>query len=344
MDVKHRDLCLQQVFSAKALPLLTESLDALIRLLQGQGVSPQQFLHATSGAGWLKNAVSIGHLLDERRLDDRAIDRALAEIADPSLSANQIIDRFLLPYLLLAAARPTLAGDPPVWLLDALAAMIAVDADDALLDVAAADERLDGEPGCLTLPWLARHTLPARWLARQLTPKRLWRVLGGATAWRDAIDAPLFAEADAIYRGTSPQVGSGTHEEDDLFALMDAVHALTSARRRLRAAPTCVAIVPEGGGLLWHLQSGQLRTVGTNLSLTQAAAAGFLEPPIHALPLPLPLGAGLRAAGWQTLLLELEDADALDELLDALADLALDPLPPQAINGFGFRIVPQAIP
>ncbi len=344
MDAKQRDACLQQVFSAKSLPLLTESLDALMRLLQAQGASPGRFLGTTRATDWLKAHVSMAQLLDTGFLDGRVIDRALAEIADPGLKPEHVIDRFLLPHLLLAAARPKLSGAPPVWLVDALAAMIAVDADDALLDVAAADERLDGKAGCLTLPWLARQTLPARWLSRQLTPRGLWQVLSGDAVWSDAIDPARLAQALAIHNGESAQDSATTPEEDDVFSLMDAMHALTAVRRRQRGVPTCQAIVPAGGGLHWHLATGQLRAVGEPVSLTQAAASGFLEPPLHALPVPQSLGAGLRAAGWQTLLLELDDVDAVDELLDSLVDLTMDPLPPQAIDGFGFRIVPLTIP
>ncbi len=344
MDATLRQSCLQQEFSANGLPLLAESLDALLQLLKSQGASPQRFLAAAKPADWLKKAVSLQHLLDSGRLDGKLIDAALQEIADPALSANAVIDRFLLPYLLLTAARPQLAGQPPVWLVDALAAMIAVDADNALLDVAAADEQLDGESGCLTVPWLARQTLAARWLARQLTQKRLWRVLSGAIPWSEAIDATVLAEAHAIHNGASPQAVGTTHEEDDVFALMDAFHGLTCVRKRQRNVPTCQALVPAGGGLIWQLAAGRLHTAGDAVSLTQSAAAGYLEPPLSALPVPVPLGAGLLAAGWQSLRLELDDADAVDELLDSLLDLALDPLPPQTLDGLGFRIVPLAIP
>ncbi len=344
MDPKLRDRCLQHVFSAKALPLLTESLDALARLLQSQGAPPARYLGATTGAMWLKTAVSLQHLIDGGRLEARQIDAALAEIAGQGVTPDVVLDRFLLPYLLLAAARPTLAGDPPSWLLDALAAMIAVDADDALLDVAAADDRLDGQTGCLTLPWLARRTLPARWLSRQLTPPVLWRVVSGALDWQSAIAADLLEQAHAIQSGVAAQVESATREEDDVFALMDAFHGLTSVRKRQRNLPVTLPIVPAGEGLRWNLASGVLQTIGKPVSLTESAAAGSLEPPIHALAVPLPLGAELRAAGWRVLDLELDDADAADELLDSLLDLALDPLPPQTVNGLGFRIVPREIP
>ncbi len=344
MQAAQRDKCLHQVFSPQALPLLAESLEALVELLRAQGAPPERFWHLPRGTSWLKTAHSLKHLLDSGAMDGAVLDRALAEIGDATLSADAVLDRFLLPQLLLAAARPTLAGDPPGWLVDALAAMIAVDAEAALLDLATAEERLDGDSGCLTQPWLARQTLPARWLARQLTPARLWRVLGGKDPWHAVIDAPLLADALAIHQGQSAQLSGVTYEEDDVFSLMDAFHALTCARRRVREVPTAVPLVPVGGGLRWQLAAGQLTVAGTPLTVGQATTAGFLEPPLPALPVPRPLGAGLLAAGWHTLRLELDDADAADELLDALLDLALDPLPPQALDGPGFRIVPHENP
>jgi hypothetical protein len=341
MDVSAREHCWQLGFSARSMPLLAESLDSLVRMLQGQGAAPQRYLGAANAAQWLKNAGSLQQLCDAGRLDAGLINQTLAEIADPNLPLAAVIDRFLTPHLLLCAARPQLAADAPAWLFTALAAMIAVDAEDALLDVAAAEEKLDGENGCLTLPWLARETLPARWLSRQVTPQRLWKVLSGALPWRDVLHSDLLAEAEAIHRGAPSPSTVASHEEDDIFALMDAFHGLTAARVRLRQLPHTQAIVPAGGGLIWNLHKGQLHTAGAALNLTQAAAAGFLEPPLHALPVPLPLGAGLRTAGWHALMLQLPDADAADELLDSLLDLALDPLPPQEIAGLGFRILPQ---
>ncbi len=344
MEAKRREQCLQQAFLAPQLPLLTDALDALVDLLRSQGAAPDRYLGAKRGSDWLKKASSFRALCDSGRIQPELLDRALAEIADDALGAAQIIDRFLLPYALLAAARPQLSGDPPPWLVDALAAMIAVDAEEVLLDVAVAQDRLDGESGCLTLPWLARRTLVARWLARQLTPARLWRVLAGKDDWRAVLSPELLAQAQAIHAGAAPQVVSGSYEEDDVFSLMDAFHALTCARQRQRGLPASLAIVPAGGGLLWQLANGQLRAAGESLSVTQSLAAGFLEPPLHALPIPVALGAGLRTAGWHTLRLELDDVDAADELLDALLDLALDPLAPQTLDGLGFRIVPLANP
>ena len=87
----------------------------------------------------------------------------------------------------------------------------------------------------------------------------------------------VLAEAEAIHRGVPLPSAPSSHEEDDVFALMDAFHGLTAARVRVRQLPSTQAIVPAGGALVWDLHKGQLHTAAPALNLTQAAAAGFQD-------------------------------------------------------------------
>ena len=335
--------CLAEPLPLRDVPFVRDMLDGLFALLGGQGVSPQRFLGAKTPAAWLKNAGSLQDLVDRGQLDGAVLGRALADVGSPRLAPIEAIDRFLAPLLLLAAARPALNDQAPPWLVDALTALIAVDASDAVLDVEMADVRLDDVAGCLTLPWLARRTLPARWLARELGPKQLWRALSDEVAWERLIAPPLLAEALGIHHGVAAPLRPGGHEEDDVLALFDAFHGLTSVRLRVRGLPACKSLVPAGGGLLWRLADGQLQAIRPG-ALTHSAEHGFLDLPLTALPVPRVLGQPLLGAGWHTLQLRLTDEAAADELLDSLVDLALDPLPPQALEGSGFCLVPWRDP
>lgn len=342
------DSCLQQAFSSISMPLVEEAIAALFSLVQSEGASPQRILGQAKARDWLESAGSLAYLVETGRLSTQQVDAAVAEIAGHGLSPEAALDRYLLPHIVLAAATPMslqpAKNAPPPWLVRSVRAMIAVDAAEPLLDPVIAQDWLDGHPGCLTLPWLGRETLPARWLSRCLTPRKFWTTLGRADFWQDPAIAGWLAQAEAIATGGDwPQV-DGAPVEDDLFAFSDAWHALTTVRVRQRALPTAQPIVPQGGGLVWDLRDSTLQPLGGSTSVTEAAKLGYLEPPIAALAVPRTLGEGLRESGWQRVTLQLDDPDGVDELLDAVMDLALDPMDPQTLQGPGFSIEPAQIP
>ena len=342
------DSCLQQAFSSVHLPLLEEAIVALYALVQSEGASPVRVLGQPTPKAWMEGAGSIAYLCETGRLSSETVASTAAGIAEASLTPVQALERHFLPHVLLAAATPMslqpAKDPPPTWLVRSVQAMIAVDAAEPLLDPQIADDWLDGAPGCLTLPWLGRETLPARWLSRRMTPKKFWQAVGQAQFWQTPALAAWLAEAETIARtGVWPDV-TDAPVEDDLFAFSDAWHAMTAVRVRQHGAPVTVAQVPHGGGLVWNVASSTLAARGGPVSVTRAAQLGYLEPPVAQLGVPVPLSAGLRALGWRDVVLHLDDADAADELLDAVLDLALDPIAPQTLEGPGFSIEPVPHP
>lgn len=339
MTEKWQQTCLHLPVSDAHLPLFHAALDQLFELLQSEGASAHKTLGVKNPAQWLEKAQSPHHLTQRGLLDLKVIEHALQELELAELPAEIALDRFLLPHLLLAASTPQTLHEGPIWLRETLTALIAVDAESALLDVETADELLESEPGCVTLPGLAKKTLAARWISRQLPPRKLWSLLAIPHFWTQ-IPPELLEEAQAIHQGKSPDHQQLELREDDLFAFADAFHGLTSVRLRQRGLPTAVRVIPPGGGLLWDLTVAQIAPLGPPLSLTQTTAQGWLDPLLTALPLPRPLGQGLALAGWHKVRLHLHDPDAAAELLDATLDLAQDPLPPTLLEGPGFAIEP----
>jgi hypothetical protein len=349
----HADALLDAVLTPEDAPLLHEAVASLLDLLRDCDLDPRTLLGAASSQELLRKNKTLRALGAAGLLDAQLLRVELEELASPAmtLAAERVpavaeVDRFLVAPVLLGLARlPGGGADLPAWLIDAGAALIAVDAWRPLVAPEMAPEALLQGPGCHTDPRLARLLPAGHLLARTVGFESLVQGIAGQGALLDALDGATLDAAEALTRpgadfdGPSLASWTDTFGEQDAAWLEDMVQLLCVRRRREHGLPRAVQSVPDGGGFVLDLQTCQVRSAQSR-SLAKSVAEGWLDAPPAALPVPPAACGALVRAGWPGLVVRLQHAEALDDLAEVLFDLCDQPDTPHAIHGDGFVIEP----
>lgn len=351
----HADALLDALLTAEDAPLLHEAITSLVDLLRDCDLDPRTLLGAASAQELLRRHKTLRNLGDAGLLDLTLLRAELEELASPAMTiaaehvpAVAEVDRFLVAPVLLGLARlPGGGSDLPSWLIDAGAALIAVDAWRPLVAPEMAPESLLQGPGCHTDPRLARLLPAGHLLARTVGFESLVQGIAGQGALLDALDGATLDAAETLthpgaeFDGQALRAWTDAFGEQDAAWLEDVVQLLCVRRRREHGLPRAVQSMPDGGGFVLDLQACQVRPAQPR-SLGKAVAEGWLDALPTSLPAPPAACGALVRAGWPGLVVRLQHTDALDDLAEVLFDLCDQPDTPHAIHGDGFVIEPLA--